>query len=69
MKAYGIFRKGESFIILTGETENLEKDLIEVEYRGFSHTYSQKDIGLSLFREAWEAEEIMEDLERMKEKV
>ena len=69
MKAYGIFRKGENLIILTGETESLEKDLIEVEYRGFSHTYSQKDIGVSLFREAWEAEEVMGDLERMKEKV
>lgn len=66
MKVYGIFRKGESFIILTGETENLEKDLIEVEYQEFTHTYRKKDIGLSLFGEAWEAEEIMKDLGRMK---
>lgn len=66
MKVYGIFRKGENYTILTGETDSLEKDIIEVEYQGFTHTYQKKEIGLSLFREIWQAEDVLVDLGRMK---
>lgn len=39
MKVYGIFQKSDSFIILEGETDTLEKDLVSVEYQGFSYAY------------------------------
>lgn len=61
MKVYGIFQKSDSLIILEGETETLEKDLISVEYQGFSYAYRKADIGRTLFRESGEAEEALEE--------
>lgn len=61
MKVYGIFQKSDSFIILEGETETLEKDLIAVEYQGFSYAYRKADVGRTLFQEPWEAEEVLEE--------
>lgn len=61
MKVYGIFQKSDSLIILEGETETLEKDLVSVEYQGFSYTYRRDDVGRTLFQEPWEAEEALEE--------
>ena len=61
MKVYGIFQKSNSLIILEGETETLEKDLISVEYQGFSYAYRKADVGRTLFQEPGEAEEVLEE--------
>lgn len=61
MKVYGIFQKSDSLIILEGETDTLEKDLVSVEYQGFSCAYRRADVGRTLFQEPWEAEEALEE--------
>lgn len=65
MKIYGVFQNGtepKRYIIRVGKVTDQSDGLITVDYGIFSYTYTEKELGKTIFADEGDAEERIQEL-------